>query len=118
MQRNVDDVMKLWESGKQINTIQLESEGSSQEDLHDLAFAMVKAAKNAAVRPATIDDFRIAVAEVVKDAANTYEFTPREIVSAESLAFLTMKHGWSVIVSRHHDLISLIKEPPKVSTAR
>ena len=118
MQRNVEDVISVWESGKEIQTIQLESEGTSQEDLHGLAFAMVKAAQNAVVKVQEIGEFRMAVREVVKDAENVYQFTPREIISAESLAFLTLKHGWSRILSRHQNLITLRKSPETAASAR
>ena len=85
-------------------SIKLEADKNPQDELQALAFRMmaIEMADQRGKEDAEewgIDEFRIACQLELGD--DLKRFTDREIQSAESLAYVALKHGYAKMIARH-----------------
>jgi hypothetical protein len=74
------DALEAWDAGEPVGVFQVESEGSSQEDIYGFAFDLIRG-KELTDAPATLSD--------------------REREVAYSIAKVALDKGWSAMVAHH-----------------
>jgi hypothetical protein len=77
-------------------SIHLEADKNPQDALQAIAFRMMAIEMDGT--DWTVDDFRIACQLELKDEMD--KFTEREVQSAESLAFVALKHGYAKTIAK------------------
>lgn len=90
------DAAEFFKSKTAFVSVTLEADKNSQADLQALAFRMM--AIEVEGDDWTIEDFRIACE--VEFGGDLEKFTKREIHSAESLAFVALKHGYAKTIAK------------------
>lgn len=132
MKPSAMEALALWDEGKKVAAIEVESEGSSQNDIYAVAFEFLRRHKQmeddagaivasdwmSGIAPASQHE---TVVGAIRELRNFAALSDREFDAAASVAAVAVVKGWTVMLGQHeHPSIRWIevqKPKPAASSA-
>ena len=121
MKPSAVEALALWDEGKAVPAIQVESDGSSQNDIYAVAFEFLRRHKEREDEygetpavwmsgPATEQEAGV-ITQLREDAS----LSDREFDAARSIATVAASKGWSVMLHEHEhpSIIAIEVQKPK-----